>query len=142
MLNKGRATISGHISNIFKEGELEEKVVCRKFRQTTQHGALEGKTQSKGVKNYNLDVIISGGYRVKTIKVHVSVSSSHSIRLLRSLHSSPPVTAFDSFSYRIRLLRSQHSSPSATAFDSISHRSRLIRLMHSTPSAIAAVSFS
>ena len=35
MLNKGRATISVHISNIFKEGELEEKVVCRKFRQTT-----------------------------------------------------------------------------------------------------------
>ena len=46
LFNKGRATISGHISNIFKEGELEEKVVCRKFRQTTQHGALEGKTQS------------------------------------------------------------------------------------------------
>lgn len=63
MLNKGRATISGHISNIFKEGELEEKVVCRKFRQTTKYGVLEGKTQSKGVKNYNLDVIISVGYR-------------------------------------------------------------------------------
>ena len=46
LFNKGRATISEHISNIFKEGELEEKVVCRKFRQTTQHGALEGKTQS------------------------------------------------------------------------------------------------
>ena len=46
LFNKGRATISGHISNIFKEGELEEKVVCRKFRQTTHHGALEGKTQS------------------------------------------------------------------------------------------------
>ena len=40
MLNKGRATISGHISNIFKEGEFQEKVVCRKFRQTTQYGAL------------------------------------------------------------------------------------------------------
>lgn len=62
MLNKGRATISEHISNIFKEGELEEKVVCRKFRQTTQHGALEGKTQSKDVKYYKLDVIISVGY--------------------------------------------------------------------------------
>lgn len=62
MLNKDRATISGHISNIFKEGELEEKVVCWKFRQTTQHGALEGKTQSKDVKYYNLDVIISVGY--------------------------------------------------------------------------------
>ena len=68
MLNKGRATISGHISNIFKEGELEEKVVCRKFRKTTQHGALEGKTQSKDVKYYNLEVIISVGYRVKSIR--------------------------------------------------------------------------
>lgn len=68
LFNKGRATISEHISNIFKEGELEEKVVCRKFRQTTQHGALEGKTQSKDVKYYNLDVIISVGYRVKSIQ--------------------------------------------------------------------------
>ena len=68
LFNKGRATISEHISNIFKEGELDEKVVCRKFRQTTQHGALEGKTQSKEVKYYNLDVIISVGYRVKSIQ--------------------------------------------------------------------------
>ena len=68
LFNKGRATISEHISNIFKEGELEEKVVRRKFRQTTQHGALEGKTQSKDVKYYNLDVIISVGYRVKSIQ--------------------------------------------------------------------------
>ena len=95
MLNKGRATISGHISNIFKEGELEEKVVCRKFRKTTQHGALEGNTPSKGVKYYNLDVIISVGYRVKNdSKVHVP---------------SPPVTAFDSFSYCIRLLQPPQS---------------------------------
>lgn len=68
LFNKGRATISEHISNIFKEGELDEKVVYRKFRQTTQHGALEGKTQSKEVKYYNLDVIISVGYRVKSIQ--------------------------------------------------------------------------
>ena len=54
--------------NIFKEGELDEKVVCRKFRQTTQHGAMAGKTQSKEVKFYNLDVIISVGYRVKSIQ--------------------------------------------------------------------------
>lgn len=68
LFNKGCATISEHISNIFKEGELEEKVVCRKFRQTTQHGALEGKTQGKEVKYYNLDVIISVGYSVKSIQ--------------------------------------------------------------------------
>ena len=68
LFNKGRTTISGHISNIFKEGELDEQVVCRNFRHTTQHGAIEGKTQSKEVKYYNLDVIISVGYRVKSIQ--------------------------------------------------------------------------
>ena len=52
----------------FKEGELDEKVVVRKFRQTTQHGAMAGKTQSKEVKFYNLDVIISVGYRIKSIQ--------------------------------------------------------------------------
>jgi hypothetical protein len=64
---KGRTTITGHISNIFKEGELEQVKVCRKFRHTTQHGAINGKTQSKEVTLYNLDVIISVGYRVKSI---------------------------------------------------------------------------
>ena len=68
LFNKGRSTINEHILNIFKEGELDEKVVCRKFRHTTQHGALEGKTQCKEVKYYNLDVIISVGYRVKSIQ--------------------------------------------------------------------------
>ena len=63
-----RNNITLHIRNIFKEGELDEKVVCRKFRQTTQHGAMAGKTQSKEVKFYNLDVIISVGYRVKSIQ--------------------------------------------------------------------------
>lgn len=64
---KGRTTITGHISNIFKEEELEQVKVCRKFRHTTQHGAINGKTQSKEVTLYNLDVIISVGYRVKSI---------------------------------------------------------------------------
>lgn len=68
LFNKGRTTISEHISNIFKEGELDEKEVCRKFRHTTQHGAVEGKTQEREVKYYNLDVIISVGYRVKSIQ--------------------------------------------------------------------------
>ena len=38
------------VSAIANEGILEEKVVCRNFRHTTQHGAIEGKTQSKEVK--------------------------------------------------------------------------------------------
>jgi len=63
---KGRTTITEHIRNIFKEGELREELVCRNFRHTTQHGAIQEKTQTKEVKYYNLDVIISIGYRVKS----------------------------------------------------------------------------
>ena len=66
LFGKGRSTIAEHIQNVFKEGELDEQVVCRNFRHTTKHGAIEGKTQKKDVKYYNLDVIISVGYRVKS----------------------------------------------------------------------------
>ena len=68
LFSKGRSTIAEHILNIFKEGELDEKVVCRDFRQTTEHGAIKGKTQEVKVKYYNLDVIISVGYRVSSIQ--------------------------------------------------------------------------
>ena len=66
LFQKSKSTISEHIKNIFEEGELDEKVVVRDFRTTTVHGAMEGKTQSKDVKHYNLDVVISVGYRVKS----------------------------------------------------------------------------
>ena len=66
LFGKGRTTITEHISNIFSEGELQEDMVCRKFLHTTQHGAIEGLHQTKEVKYYNLDVIISVGYRVKS----------------------------------------------------------------------------
>ncbi|WP_295748148.1 virulence RhuM family protein [Undibacterium sp.] len=66
LFGKGRSTVTEHIQNVFEEGELDEQVVCRLFRQTTLHGAIEGKTQEKDVKHYNLDVIISVGYRVKS----------------------------------------------------------------------------
>ncbi|MBU2651085.1 MAG: virulence RhuM family protein [Bacteroidetes bacterium] len=68
LFGKGRSTITEHIQNIFKEGELSEELVCRNFRLTTQHGAIEGKTQEVSVKLYNLDVIISVGYRVKSLR--------------------------------------------------------------------------
>jgi len=68
LFGKARSTITEHISNIFVEGELVEKVVSRNIRLTTHHGAIEGKTQAKDVKHYNLDVIISVGYRVKSIQ--------------------------------------------------------------------------
>jgi hypothetical protein len=66
LFGKARTTITEHIQNVFKEGELDEKVACRNFRLTTQHGAIDGKTQDVSVKIYNLDVIISVGYRVKS----------------------------------------------------------------------------
>ena len=66
LFGKAKSTISEHIKNIFSEGELDDNVVVRKFRITTQHGAIPGKTQEVKVKAYNLDVIISVGYRVKS----------------------------------------------------------------------------
>jgi hypothetical protein len=66
LFGKAKSTISEHIRNVFNEGELDENVVVRKFRTTTRHGAIKGKTQSKEVQFYNLDVIISVGYRVKS----------------------------------------------------------------------------
>lgn len=66
LFQKSKATISEHIKNIFEEGELDEELVVRKFRTTTQHGAMAGKTQEVEVNGYNLDVIISVGYRVKS----------------------------------------------------------------------------
>jgi hypothetical protein len=68
LFGKDKRTISEHIRNIFKEGELDENMVVRNFRTTTQHGAIPGKTQEHEVKGYNLDVIISVGYRVKSVQ--------------------------------------------------------------------------
>lgn len=45
LFSKGRTTITEHISNIFKEGELDREKVCRNFLHTTQHGAVKGKEQ-------------------------------------------------------------------------------------------------
>ena len=59
-------TIGKHINNVFSEGELGKEVVVAKFATTTPHGAIKGKTQTLRVDYYNLDVIISVGYRVKS----------------------------------------------------------------------------
>ena len=66
LFQKDRTVIGRHIRNVFKEGELDEKVVCAKFAHTTRHGAVEELMQTKEVVLYNLDVIISVGYRVKS----------------------------------------------------------------------------
>lgn len=61
-----KSSVSRHLKNIFNEGELDEKVVVAKIATTTRHGAIEGKTQSKETQFYNLDAIISVGYRVNS----------------------------------------------------------------------------
>ena len=61
-----KSNISEHIKYIFADKELDENVVVRKFRTTTQHGAIEGKMQGHDVMHYNLDVIIALGYRVQS----------------------------------------------------------------------------
>ena len=61
-----KQNISLHVNNIFKEGELEKAVVVKDSLITTQHGAIQGKKQNQKVSFYNLDVIISVGYRVKS----------------------------------------------------------------------------
>ncbi len=66
LFQRDRSVISRHIKNIFYEGELEEDMACANFTHTTPHGAIKGKSQTKSVKYYNLDVIISVGYRVKS----------------------------------------------------------------------------
>jgi len=67
LFERDRTVINRHINNIFKENELEKKEVSAFFAHTTQHGAIKGKTQTKNVEYYNLDVIISVGYRVKSV---------------------------------------------------------------------------
>jgi len=59
-------TIGKHINNVFKEGELVRELVVANFATTTKHGAMQGKTQTTRTEHYNLDVIISVGYRVKS----------------------------------------------------------------------------
>ena len=58
--------ISKHLKNIFTEGELDETVVVSKMEITTAHGAMPEKTQTKEAQFYNLDAIISVGYRVNS----------------------------------------------------------------------------
>ena len=60
--------ISKHLKNIFEEGELQQEVVVSKMEITTQHGALADKTQHHEANFYNLDAIISVGYRVNSHK--------------------------------------------------------------------------
>jgi death-on-curing family protein len=85
LFGRDKSVISRHLKNIFNEEELNEKMVVAFFATTKKHGYGEGKTQTKDVKYFNLDVIISVGYRVnskvatnfrkwatKTLKEHIT----------------------------------------------------------------------
>ena len=58
--------ITIHISNVYNEGELEEESTCKDFLQVQNEG---GRNVNRNKKFYNLDVIISVGYRVKSLRV-------------------------------------------------------------------------
>lgn len=95
-----RTVISKHIKNIFKDKELDEKLVSAKFAHTTPHGAMQGKTQTKEVQYYNLDIILAVGYRIKssvaiqfrrwateTLKTHITQGYTINKKLLQKHYS-------------------------------------------------------
>jgi hypothetical protein len=60
------SAISKQLKNIFEDGELDEEVVISVLETTTQHGAIDGKTQTNETKFYNLEAILAVGYRVRS----------------------------------------------------------------------------
>ena len=68
LFGRDRTVIGRHIANVFEQGEVAPEVGCAKFAHTTTHGAIKGKTQTADLDYYNLDVIISVGYRVHSIQ--------------------------------------------------------------------------
>ena len=68
LFGRDRTVITRHIRNIFKEGELEESLVCAKNAQPKKYGRRNDFEQITETTFYNLDVIISVSYRVKSIK--------------------------------------------------------------------------
>jgi len=68
LFDVGVPAISKHLKNIFETGELIEDMVVSKMEITTEHGAILNKTQTKDVTFYNLDAVISVGYRVNSTR--------------------------------------------------------------------------
>lgn len=68
LFERDRTVIGRHIRNIFKEGELDETLVCAKFALSKKYGRRQGYTQDTDTTLYNLDVIISVGYRVHSLR--------------------------------------------------------------------------
>ena len=67
LFDRDYKTIRKHINSAISE-ELKDEVVVAKFANTTEHGSIQGKTQTHMIEYYNLDMIISVGYRVKSEK--------------------------------------------------------------------------
>ena len=63
LFDSSRVNITEHINNAYKEGELDKNSTCRKFRQVRKEGQRE---VSRNIDHYNLDLIISVGYRIKS----------------------------------------------------------------------------
>ncbi len=68
LFQRNKSTVSRHIRNVFEDRELSKDMVVAYFATTTQHGAIDGKTQTHRVEYYNLDMIISLGYRVHSYR--------------------------------------------------------------------------
>lgn len=66
LFGRDKPVISRHLKNIFEEGELDKEMVVAFFAIATPHGAIPGKFQTKQVAFYNLDAILSVGYRVNS----------------------------------------------------------------------------
>ena len=66
LFERNRTVISKHLKNLFSNQELDKAMVSAFFAHTTAHGAIKGKSQVKMVKYYNLDAILSVGYRVNS----------------------------------------------------------------------------
>ena len=63
LFGKSRSTVAEHVANVYEEGELDQNRTCRKFRQVRSEGTREVERE---IDHFNLDVIISVGYRVKS----------------------------------------------------------------------------
>ena len=68
LFQRNKSTISRHVKKIFEEGELDREMVVAKNATTTVHGAIKGTQQTHIVDYYNLDMIISVGYRVNSYR--------------------------------------------------------------------------
>ena len=66
LFGRDRTVINRHINKIFEDKELIREEVCAKIAHTTEHGAVKGKVQTREIDYYNLDMIISVGYRVNS----------------------------------------------------------------------------